>query len=189
MRVNVPNQCTAVTSTRERSLRLLTLLTSAFILWGSTAPLGRTQALPTAPLSPTLTPTASPAKNPVASPTSQVTERNASDIDAQQQEMQTRLAATQADLVKAQNAFKEVSTLDPSAQALAKERLEDLSHQSDAYTQIIDNLKNLRRLNNKFENARKEKLAWKPPSGVAPWPLSVADDLQFEILRTQSQIQ
>jgi small-conductance mechanosensitive channel len=136
-----------------------------------------------------LTPTASPAKNPVASPTSQAAERNASDIDAQQQEMQTRLAATQADLVKAQNAFKEVSTLDPSAQALAKERLEDLSHQSDAYTQIIDNLKNLRRLSYKLENARKEKLAWKPPSGVAPWPLSVADELQFEIIRTQSQIQ
>ncbi len=189
MRANGPNQCTAVTSTRERPLRLLTLLTSAFILWGSTAPLGRTQALPTAPLSPTLTPTASPAKNPVASPTSQATERNASDIDAQQQEMQTRLATTQADLIKAQNASKEVSTLDPSAQALAKERLEDLSHQSDAYTQIIDNLKNLRRLSHKLENARKEKLAWKPPPGVAPWPLSVADDLQFEILRTQSQIQ
>jgi small-conductance mechanosensitive channel len=164
-------------------------LTSAFILWGSTASLGHTQALPTTPLPPALTSTASSAKNPVVSPTSQATERNASDIDAQQQEMQTRLATTQADLVKAQNAFKEVSTLDPSAQALAKERLEDLSHQSDAYTQIIDNLKNLRRLNNKFENARKEKLAWKPPSGVAPWPLAVADDLQFEILRTQAQIQ
>jgi small-conductance mechanosensitive channel len=164
-------------------------LTSAFILWGSTASLGHTQALPTTPLPPALTSTASSVKNPVVSPTSQATERNASDIDAQQQEMQTRLATTQADLVKAQNAFKEVSTLDPSAQALAKERLEDLSHQSDAYTQIIDNLKNLRRLNNKFENARKEKLAWKPPSGVAPWPLAVADDLQFEILRTQAQIQ
>jgi len=158
-------------------------------LWGSTASLGRTQTLPTTPLPPALSPTASSAKTPVVSPTSQATERNASDIDAQQQEMQTRLATTQADLVKAQNAFKEVSTLDPSAQALAKERLEDLSHQSDAYTQIIDNLKNLRRLNNKLENARKEKLAWKPPSGVAPWPLSVADDLQFEILRAQSQIQ
>jgi len=179
----------AVASTRKRSLRLLAILASVFVLWGSSSPLGRTQTLPTAPLSPTLTPTVSPAKNPVTSPSSQATERNASDIDAQQQEMQIRLAATQADLVKAQNAFKEVSTLDPSAQALAKERLEDLSYQSDAYTQIIDNLKNLRRLSSKFENARKEKFAWKPPSGVAPWPLSVADDLKFEMLRTQAQIQ
>lgn len=179
----------AVASTRKRSLRLLAILASVFVLWGSASPLGRTQTLPTAPLSPTLTPTVSPAKNPVTSPSSQATERNASDIDAQQQEMQIRLAATQADLVKAQNAFKEVSTLDPSAQALAKERLEDLSYQSDAYTQIIDNLKNLRRLSSKFENARKEKFAWKPPSGVAPWPLSVADDLKFEMLRTQAQIQ
>ncbi len=189
MRASVPNLCTALATTRERSLRVGAILTSAFILWASAAPLGRTQTLPTAPLSPTLTPTVSSTKNPVTSPTPQATERNASDLDAQQQEMQTRLAATQADLVKAQNAFREVSALDPSAQALAKERLEDLSHQSDAYTQIIDNLKNLRRLSNKLENARKEKLAWKPPSGVAPWPLSVADDLQFEILRTQSQIQ
>jgi len=173
----------------EQSLRFLTILISALILWGSAASLGRTQTIPTAPLSPNLTPTISSAKNPVTSPTPQATERNAADIDAQQQEMQMRLAATQADLVKAQNAFKEVNTLDPSAQALAKERLDDLSYQSDAYTQIIDNLKNLRRLSNKLENARKEKLAWKPPSGVAPWPLAVADDLQFEILRTQSQIQ
>lgn len=185
----MPNPCTTTAPTRERSLRAGAILTSAFILWGLAASLGHTQALPTAPLSSTLTPTASAAKNPVASPASQPTERNASDIDAQQQEMQMRLATTQTDLVKAQNAFKEVSTLDPIAQALAKERLEDLSYQSDAYTQVIDNLKNLRRLSDKLENARKEKLAWKPPSGVAPWPLSVADDLQFEILRTQSQIQ
>jgi phosphoenolpyruvate carboxylase len=88
--------------------------------------------------------------------------------------MQTRLAATQADLVKAQNALKEFSALDPAAQASVKEHLENLTHQSDAYAQIIDNLKNLRRLSNKLENARKDKLAWKPPTGSAPWPLAIA---------------
>ncbi|MEI8402649.1 MAG: mechanosensitive ion channel domain-containing protein, partial [Alcaligenaceae bacterium] len=116
-------------------------------------------------------------------------ERNASDIDAQQQEMQNRLAATQAELVKAQNAFKELGTLDPAARASVKEHLDDLAQQSDAYAQIIDNLKNLRRLSNKLEKARKDKLAWQPPSGSAPWPLTTADDLQFEIMRGQSQIQ
>ena len=189
MRASMPTPGATVKPTRGPTPRLLTLLTSALILLGSAAPLSHSQTLPTAPLRPTLTPAATPATTQVASPALQATERTASDIDAQQQEMQTRLATTQADLVKAQNALKEVSTLDPVAQASAKERLEDLLHQSDAYTQIIDNLKNLRRLSNKLENARKDKLAWKPPSGSAPWPLSVADDLQFEIMRTQSQIQ
>ena len=189
MRASSPSPGTAITQTRDPARRLLTLLTSALILWGSAASLGHTQTLPTAPLRPTLTSTANPATTQIASPASQTSEQNTSDIDAQQQEMQTRLAATQADLIKAQSALKEVSTLDPVAQASVKERLEDLAHQSDAYAQIIDNLKNLRRLSNKLENARKDKLAWAPPSGSAPWPLSVADDLQFEIMRTQSQIQ
>ncbi len=189
MRANVVKPRAAITSTREQSLRLVTFLTSALILWGSSGPLGHTQPLPTVPLRTTLTPTASPATNQIANTTPQASERNASDLDAQQTDMQMRLAATQADLVKAQNALKEVNTLDPVAQASTKERLEDLVYQSDAYTQIIDNLKNLRRLSNKLENARKDKLTWKPPSGSAPWPLSVADDLQFEIMRTQSQIQ
>ncbi len=189
MRANLPTTPRALTPTRERALQLLTLLTSALILWGSVVPLGHSQTLPTAPLRPTLTPAASPSTTQVASPAPQASERNAADIDAQQHDMQVRLAATQADLIKAQNALKEVSTLDPVAQAAAKERLDDLLYQSDAYTQIIDNLKNLRRLSDKLENARKDKLAWKPPSGSAPWPLSVADDLQFEIMRTQSQIQ
>ena len=159
------------------------------ILWGSAAPQGHAQLLPTAPLRQTITPTTAPATNQATSPAPQASERNASDIDAQQQEMQTRLTTTQADLVKAQNTFKELGTLDPAAQASAKERLEDLAHQSDAYAQIIDNLKNLRRLSNKLENARKDKLAWKPPPGSAPWPLAIADDLQFEIMRGQAQLQ
>jgi len=168
---------------------LTALVTYALVLWGSAAPQGHAQLLPTAPLRQTLTPTTSPAPNQATSPASQASERNASDIDTQQQEMQTRLATAQADLVKAQNAFKELGTLDPAAQTSAKERLEDLAHQSDAYAQIIDNLKNLRRLSNKLENARKDKLAWAPPPGSAPWPLAIADDLQFEIMRGQAQIQ
>ena len=189
MRANAPNANTETAPTRARSRRSLAILTCTLILWGSTAPLGHAQLLPTTPLRATLTPTTTPALNQPTSSALQASERNASDIDAQQQEMQARLAATQADLVKAQNAFKELSALDLAVQASAKEHLEDLAHQSDAYAQIIDNLKNLRRLSNKLENARKEKLAWQPPSGSAPWPLAIADDLQFEIMRGQAQIQ
>jgi len=172
---------------------MLAMLVSVIALWGTTAQTGHAQLLPATPLRAASTPAASPAPPPSAAPapsqTLQASERPLSDIDAQQKEMQTRLAAIQADLVKAQNAFKEVNALDPVAQANVKEQLEDLSHRNDAYIQIIDNLKNLRRLSNKLENARKDRLAWKPPSGSAPWPLTVADDLQFEIMRGQAQIQ
>ena len=185
----------------KRARRLIVILASAFALWGTTAQTSHTQLLPASPLRAALTPAASPATPPSASTsvspsTGQATSpalppsgRNASDVDAQQLEMQARLAATQADLVKAQNAFKELSAIDPAAYASSKEYLEDLTYQGDAYVQIIDNLKNLRRLSNKLENARKDRLAWKPPSGSAPWPLAVADDLQFEIMRAQAQIQ
>jgi len=172
---------------------MLAMLVSVIALWGTTAQTGHAQLLPATPLRAASTPAASPAPPPSAAPapsqTLQASERPLSDIDAQQKEMQTRLAAIQADLVKAQNAFKEVNALDPVAQTNVKEQLEDLSHRNDAYIQIIDNLNNLRRLSNKLENARKDRLAWKPPSGSAPWPLTVADDLQFEIMRGQAQIQ
>ena len=188
-RANAPNAGKAISPTLGRSRHSLAILTCTLILWISAAPLGHAQFLPATPLRATLTPTTAPALNQSNSPAPQASERTASDIDAQQQEMQTRLAASQADLVKAQNGFKELGSLDPAAQTSAKEHLEDLAHQSDAYAQIIDNLKNLRRLSNKLENARKDKLAWMPPSGSAPWPLAIADDLQFEIMRGQAQIQ
>ncbi|MFZ4711113.1 MAG: hypothetical protein ACOYMH_14880, partial [Zwartia sp.] len=203
MRADVPMARTTSKLTGEHLRRLivrLVMLASVITLWGTTAQIGHAQLLPTTPLRAALTPAApaaSPAPPPSAGPTPsqtlvpalQATERLPSDIDSQQKEMQTRLAATQADLVKAQNAFKEVNALDPVAHASAKEQLEDLSHRNDAYIQIIDNLKNLRRLSNKLENARKDRLAWKPPAGSAPWPLTVSDDLQFEIMRGQAQIQ
>jgi len=170
-------------------IRWLASLACALILLGSEAPLGHAQALPTSPLRPTLTPAGTAASNQATTPSPRSSERSATDIDAQQQEMQTRLAATQSELAKAQNAFKEVNALDPIASASAKEHLEDLAHQGDAYIQIIDNLKNLRRLSDKLENARKDRLTWKPPSGSAPWPIAIADDLQFEIMRWQAQIQ
>lgn len=190
MSANTPHEFTAVRPpSRHQSLNLIALLISAFVLWGSGAPSGHTQLLPVTPLRPAPAQTTSPATTQATNTNAQSAERNASDIEAQQQEMQTRLAETQADLVKAQNAFKEVSALDPVATASAKEQLEDLSHQSDVYIQIVDNLKNLRRLSDKLENARKERLSWKPPSGSAPWPVAVADDLQFEIMRGQAQVQ
>ena len=200
MRADVPTVSTTPKLTGEHTRRkivMLVMVVSFIALWATTTQISQAQQLPATPLRAALTPPASPTPPPSAGPAPsqtvgtalQASERALADIDEQQQEMQTRLADTQADLVKAQNAFKEVNALDPVAQASAKVQLEDLSHRNDAYIQIIDNLKNLRRLSNKLENARKERLAWKPPSGSAPWPLAVADDLQFEIMRGQAQIQ
>jgi small-conductance mechanosensitive channel len=186
---NTLQEFKVVTPARNRSLNLSALLIIASVLGSLCASAGHTQLLPDNPLRPALAPTTSPATNLVTNTPAQPSERNASDIQAQQQEMQTRLTATQADLVKAQNAFNEVSALDPVARATAKEHLEHLSQQNDAYIQIVDNLKNLRRLSDKLANARNERLAWKPPSGSAPWPIAVADDLYFEIMRGQAQIQ
>ena len=189
MRASALNARLRVAPRRAHPIRWLASLACTLIVWGSAASPGYAQSLPTIPLRPTLTPAGSTGTSQAAGSPAQSSERSATDIDAQQQEMQTRLTATQSDLAKAQNAFKEVNALDPAALAGAKQNLEDLAHQSDAYIQIIDNLKNLRRLSDKLENARKERLAWKPPAGSAPWALAVADDLQFEIMRWQAQIQ
>jgi small-conductance mechanosensitive channel len=119
----------------------------------------------------------------------QPSERTLADIDAQTQEMQKRLAAIQTDIIKAQAAINDSTTVETAARTAAQDRLNYLRGMQEAYSQIIDNLKNLRRVTTNLETARKEKENWQAPAGTAPWPLSVADDLQLKMLRLQFQLQ
>ncbi len=119
----------------------------------------------------------------------QPSERTLADIDAQTQEMQKRLAAIQADIIKAQAAINDSANVETAARTAAQDRLNYLRGMQEAYSQIIDNLKNLRRVTTNLETARKEKENWQAPAGTAPWPLSVADDLQLAMLRLQFQLQ
>ena len=119
----------------------------------------------------------------------QPSERTPSDIDAQLQDMQKRLVATQADIVKAQAAISDGTNVETAARLAAQDRLNHLRSMQEAYSQIIDNLKNLRRVTTNLETARKEKQNWHAPAGTAPWPLASADELQLAILRLQFQLQ
>lgn len=119
----------------------------------------------------------------------QQSERTLADIDAQTQEMQKRSAAIQADINKAQAAINDGTNVETAARTAAQDRLNYLRSMQDGYTQIIDNLKNLRRVTTNLETARKEKENWQAPAGNAPWPLAVADDLQLAMLRLQFQLQ
>jgi small-conductance mechanosensitive channel len=119
----------------------------------------------------------------------QPSERTPSDIDAQLQDMQKRLVATQADIVKAQAAISDGTNVETAARLAAQDRLNYLRSMQEAYSQIIDNLKNLRRVTTNLETARKEKQNWHAPAGTAPWPLASADELQLAILRLQFQLQ
>ena len=136
----------------------------------------------------------SPAANLLGAASGQPTpaqpaERNLKDIDAQQQEMQKRLAAIQSDIVKTQTAINDGANLEPTARVATQDRLNYLRGMQEVYSQIVDNLKNLRRVTTNLETARKDKENWQAPTGTAPWPLSVADDLQLSIQRLQFQLQ
>jgi hypothetical protein len=103
--------------------------------------------------------------------------------------MQKRLAAIQADIVKTQTAINDGANLEPTARVATQDRLNHLRGMQEVYSQIVDNLKNLRRVTTNLETARKDKENWQAPTGTAPWPLYVADDLQLSIQRLQFQLQ
>lgn len=126
---------------------------------------------------------------PARDTSAQPAERTLSDIDTQQQDIEKRLAATQTDIIKAQAAINDSTTVETAARTAAQDRLNYLRGMQDGYTQIIDNLKNLRRVTTNLQTTRKEKENWQAPTGTAPWPLTVADDLQFAMSRLQFQLQ
>ncbi len=110
-------------------------------------------------------------------------------LDTQQQEMQKRLDEIKAEIVKSQNALTELASTDVAARDVAMERMTALQLQQDSTSQILDGLKDLRRLNVKILAAQQEKDAWQPPSGSSPWPLAAGDELQFAMMQLKYQIQ
>ena len=190
MKAHAPTPLNPLASRLPRWLRPFNALVGASLLWLTCSSFGQTQS----PSQTTLQIAAQQTRPPALSPSTNnsaptATERTSSDIDAQQQDMQARLIATQADLAKVQHALNAMNAPASEAYVSTKERLNDLVHLVDTYTHVIDNIKNLRRLSDKLANARKDKLAWQPPSGSAPWPIALADDLQFEIIRINAQLQ
>ena len=165
--------------------KLFSALVGASLLWLTCSSFGQTQSLPQTALQTATQQTL----NPSNSSTPLATERTSADIEAQQQDMQARLSAAQADLAKVQHSFNEMTASGSAAYLSTKERLNDLVYLVDTYTHIIDNIKNLRRLSDKLASARKDTLAWQPPPGSAPWPLALVDDLQFEMMRINAQLQ
>ena len=160
-------------------------LWAATLIFAIQAPSFAQSASPAASLLGTAPGQTTPARETPAQPA----ERDLKDIDTQQQEMQKRLAATQADIVKAQTAINDGANLETAARVATQDRLNHLRGMQEAYSQIVDNLKNLRRVTTNLETARKDKENWRAPTGSAPWSLSVADDLQLSIQRLQFQLQ
>jgi len=119
----------------------------------------------------------------------QLSLRSAAEIEAQLADMQGRLDTAKAEFSKAQNALKEAAPADIAARDALNERMNYLQQQTEGYSQIVDTLKDLRRLNEKVVTLQKDKDNWQPPAGSAPWRLAVGDEAQLAILQVQYQIQ
>lgn len=152
------------------------------------------QGLPKSPLTSVLTqpgPVAAPAPaagtNDISFSALQSHDDKAAAIDAYQQDMEKRRDQTLADLVKTQNELKDISQSDTALRQVALGRQEYFQKLYDGYAQSVDTLKDMRRLNDKLAITQKEKDAWVPPPGTAPWKISVADELRFAIMQAQFQ--
>lgn len=149
------------------------------------------QGLPKSPLPSAVTAPASPSTHAASSPSSLLTEKSPeskiADIDLYQADMQKRLDATKASLVKVQNELKELNDRELVARQTTLDRQIFLQKQFDNLAQGVDTLKDLRRLNNKLIAVQKEKETWVAPQGTPPWPLSVADELSLALMQTKFQ--
>ena len=165
------------------------LLTSALI-----GGLAQAQGLPKSPLTSVLTqpgsispPATAPGTSEISFSALQSHDDKAAAIDAYQQDMEKRRDQSLADLVKTQNELKDISLSDTALRQVALSRQEYFQKLYDGYAQSVDTLKDMRRLNDKLALTQKEKDAWTPPPGTAPWKISVADELRFAIKQTEFQ--
>ncbi|MCC7227098.1 MAG: mechanosensitive ion channel [Burkholderiaceae bacterium] len=122
-------------------------------------------------------------------PTAQPTEKRLEAIATQQADIEKRYDAARANLVKNQNALKEIRDPTTAAYTAMADRISALQAQVDSYSEIIDGLKDLRRLIGKQDIAQKELDRWTPPTGNPPWPLSVADAVHLSLSQLQFQIE
>jgi len=172
-----------------RSLRQGLFLTiGTLVLSISTA---QSQGIPKSPLSNALTQQTTPTTQPVSSEisfsTAQTHDEKSAAIDKYQADMEKQRDLALADLVKTQNEIKDINSNDTALNQVALERQKFFQSQYDGYSQSVDTLKDMRRLNDKLALTQKEKDAWTPPPGSPPWPISVADELRFAIMQAQFQ--
>ena len=133
--------------------------------------------------------TATPAAAPPVDPITQAPEKRLEALTTQQTDIDKRYNATRADLVKNQNALKDIGDPATAAYIALADRIGALQAQVDSYSEILDGLKDLRRLIGKQDIAQKELDRWTPPPGNPPWPLPVADTLQLSMTQLQFQIE
>ena len=145
--------------TRLFQLGLLLTLSTALLLGVGTA---RSQGIPKSPLSNVLiqqtTPTtAPPATSEISFSAAQTHDDKASAIDKYQADMEKQRDLALADLVKTQNEIKDLSSSDTALTQVALERQKFFQSQYDGYSQSVDTLKDMRRLNDKLALTQKEK--------------------------------
>lgn len=115
----------------------------------------------------------------------QTQERTPADIDEQIADIQKKQLAAQTELGKAKNQLSTLFASDVEARAATQESISFFQQQIDFFSQSIDALKDLRRLTDKAAALKKDKDNWRPPAGTPPWPLAVADEVQFGMMQWQ----
>ncbi|HBI84077.1 MAG TPA: hypothetical protein DDY24_10175 [Alcaligenaceae bacterium] len=156
----------------------------------------RAQGLPGSPINSLIIPNGAQkntAQTNATPPTNGATDkpiaRTATDIDTQLAEVQKKIDIAKADLVKAKNQLSSISATNTPALEAAQENAGTLQKLIDVYAQNIDSLKDLKRLTDKAAALKKEKDNWHAPAGTAPWPLEIADEIQFSLMQWQYQVQ
>ncbi len=176
-------------ATVTRFLQYALFMTVSALLLSSG--MAQSQGIPKSPLSTVLTQQTAPATAPVSSEisfsASQSHEDKSAAIDKYQADMEKQRDLALANLVKTQNEIKEISSTDTALSQVALERQKFFQTQYDGYSQSVDTLKDMRRLNDKLALTQKEKDAWAPPPGAPPWQIKVADELRFAIMQAQFQ--
>lgn len=122
-------------------------------------------------------------------PTTQPAEKRLEALATQQADIEKRYDAARANLVKSQNALKDIRDPGSAAYTAMADRIGALQAQVDSYSEIIDGLKDLRRMIGKQDIAQRELERWTPPPGNPPWPISVADAVQLSMTQLQFQIE
>ncbi len=122
-------------------------------------------------------------------PTTQPAEKRLEALATQQADIEKRYDAARANLVKSQNALKDIRDPGTAAYTAMADRISALQAQVDSYSEIIDGLKDLRRLIGKQDIAQRELERWTPPTGSPPWPISVADAVHLSKTQLQFQIE
>ena len=176
-------------ATVKRFLHYALFMTISTLLLSSG--MAQSQGIPKSPLSTVLTQQTAPAAAPVSSEisfsASQSHEDKSAAIDKYQVDMEKQRDLALANLVKTQNEIKETNSSDMALRQVALERQKFFQTQYDGYSQSVDTLKDMRRLNDKLALTQKEKDAWAPPPGSPPWQIAVADELRFAIMQAQFQ--